>query len=283
VQEVSLTVAAGETVSLLGPNGAGKTTTLRMLAGLLSPTSGTIAIAGQPVSTERTAELRRSVGLLTEAPGLWEGLSVRRNLLTYARLYGLSDPDARVDEVIALVDLRDRANEATGVLSKGLKQRCALARALIHRPPIVLLDEPTAGLDPAAARQVRDLMDRLRSEGCAVLVSTHNLTEAEELSNRIAILKTQLIAIDTPDGLRQRTSMKVVIEVEGEASPWGETARPYTSSLSIRGSRLEAVLLDPLAIPDLVTALVGAGARIREVTPARRTLEAVYLDLMGPS
>ncbi len=281
VQDLSLTVAAGETVSLLGPNGAGKTTTLRMLAGLLPPTSGSIAIAGQPVSTDRTAELRRSVGLLTEAPGLWEGLTVRRNLLTYARLYGLPDADARVNEALALVDLRDRADEPAGLLSKGLKQRCALARALIHRPPIVLLDEPTAGLDPSAARQVRDLMGRLRGEGCAVLVSTHNLAEAEELSDRIAILKTRLMAIDTPDALRRRTSSTMLtVEVQGDARRWCDVAQPFASRLASAGSRLEVALLDPDAVPELVAALVEAGARIREVTPERRTLEAVYLDLM---
>jgi ABC-2 type transport system ATP-binding protein len=186
-----------------------------------------------------------------------------------------------VNEALALVDLLDRADEPAGVLSKGLKQRCALARALIHRPPIVLLDEPTAGLDPAAARQVRNLMNRLRSEGCAVLVSTHNLAEAEELSDRIAILKTRLMAIDTPDGLRQRTSSaRLLIEVEGDASQWRDVAQPFASSVSSAGSRLEVMLLNPGAVPELVAAMVEAGARIREVTPERRTLEAVYLDLM---
>ncbi len=204
VDALSLSVSQGQIVSLLGPNGAGKTTTLRMLAGLLSPTSGSISIAGAAVSTDRTLELRRSVGILTEAPGLWEGLSVRLNLLTYARLYGLPDPNARVNEVLALVDLDDRAGDAAATLSKGLKQRCALARAIVHRPPIVLLDEPTAGLDPAAARQVRDLLLRLRRDGCAVLVSTHNLAEADELSDQVAILKTRLMAVGTPGSLRQQ-------------------------------------------------------------------------------
>src|SRR4029453_13066740 len=183
VQDVSLSVGAGQIVSLLGPNGAGKTTTLRMLAGLLPPTTGSISIDGVSVPTDRTAELRRSVGILTEAPGLWDRLTVRRNLLTYARLYGLADPEVRVNEALALVDLADRADEPAGVLSKGLKQRCALARALIHRPSIVLLHEPPAGLDPAAARRVRHLLLRLRSDDRAVLVSTHNLAEAEEISD----------------------------------------------------------------------------------------------------
>ena len=283
VQDVSLSVGAGQIVSLLGPNGAGKTTTLRMLAGLLSPTTGSISIDGAAVPTGRTAELRRSVGILTESPGLWDGLTVRRNLLTYARLYGLADPEARVNQALALVDLADRADEPAGVLSKGLKQRCALARALIHRPSIVLLDEPTAGLDPAAARQVRHLLLQLRSDDRAVLVSTHNLAEAEELSDQIVILNTRLLAVGTPDGLRQgASSTAVTIEFDGDAARWSDVARSQASSLSATGSRLKIALLDPDAVPDLVSALVAAGARIKQVTSERRTLEDVYLDLVEP-
>jgi ABC-2 type transport system ATP-binding protein len=283
VRDLSLSVSAGQIVSLLGPNGAGKTTTLRMLAGLLSPTTGSISIDGAPVSTDRTIELRRSVGILTEAPGLWDGLTVRRNLLTYARLYGLAEPEARVHDVLALVDLADRADEPAGVLSKGLKQRCALARALIHRPSIVLLDEPTAGLDPAAARQVRQLLLQLRNGHRAVLVSTHNLAEAEELSDQIAILKTRLLAVGSPDDLRQRgSSAELTIEFDGDAARWSEVARPHASSLSTTGSRLKIALLDPMAVPDLVSALAAAGARIMEVTSERKTLEDVYLELVEP-
>ncbi len=282
VEELSLSVNAGQIVSLLGPNGAGKTTTLRMLAGLLSPTHGSIAIDGKSVSTGRTTDLRRAVGLLTEAPGLWETLSVRRNLVTYARLYGLDDPDARVNEVLALVDLSSRAEEPAGVLSKGLKQRCALARALIHAPSIVLLDEPTAGLDPAAARQVRNLLLRLRSNGRAVLLSTHNLAEAEELSDQIAILKTRLMAVDTPEALRQRgASPQLTIEVEGDAARWSDVVRPLATSFLAAATRLEIVSLHSGSVADLVSALVSAGARIVQVTSKRGSLEEVYLGLVG--
>jgi ABC-2 type transport system ATP-binding protein len=282
VQDLSLDVNAGEIVSLLGPNGAGKTTTLRMLAGLLAPTTGSIAIDGKPVSARRTTELRRSVGILTEAPGLWEGLTVRLNLLTYARLYGLPNPSARVSDVLALVDLADRAGDSAGTLSKGLKQRCALARALVHSPSTVLLDEPTSGLDPAAARQVRDLLRRLRTEGRAVLVSTHNLAEAEELSDRIAVLNTRLMAVDTPVALRERVSLiRVTIEVEGDAVQWVEVAGRTAPLVSATASRLNIEVPDFGAVPDLVAALVAAGARIRRVTPEQRTLEEVYLDLVG--
>jgi ABC-2 type transport system ATP-binding protein len=282
VQDLSLSVSSGEIVSLLGPNGAGKTTTLRMLAGLLAPTTGSIAIAGVPVSTERTTALRRSVGILTEAPGLWERLSVRLNLLTYARLYGLDDSEARASEALALVDLLDRMDEPAGTLSKGLKQRCALARALVHRPPIVLLDEPTSGLDPAAARQVRDLLHRLRRDGRAVLVSTHNLAEAEELSDRIAILKTRLMAVGTPSELSHRVPLaRITIDVEGDAAQWTDIAHRFAPNATATNSRLELAAADAHAIPDLVTALVNAGARIQRVSPERPALEEVYLELVG--
>ena len=263
VRDLSLSVAAGEVVALLGPNGAGKTTTMRMLAGLIPPTSGRVRIDGVAVSRASADAMRRAIGLLTETPGLWERLTVRLNLLTYARLHGLPDARSQVDRVLALVDLTDRADDPAGKLSKGLKQRAALARALIHQPPIVLLDEPTSGLDPASARHVRDLISRLRREGRAILVSTHNLAEAEELADRIAIINTRLLALDTVSSLRQSgAGTKVVFDFED-------------------GSTETVAIADTAEVPDLVSARVAAGKRIVRVTPDRRSLEEVYLDLVG--
>ena len=264
VRDLSLTVNRGEIVCLLGPNGAGKTTTLRMLAGLILPTSGRIRINDIDVAAETAARARGSVGLLTEAPGLWERLSVRANLLTYARLQGVPAPSQRTDEMLAQLDLGDRADEVAGKLSKGLKQRVAIARALLHRPPALLLDEPTSGLDPASARHVRDLILRLRSEGRAILVSTHNLPEAEELADRIAVLKTHLLAFETPAKLRQsRAHRRVVIELDGSREP------------------IEQAIDSVSEIPAIVAALVADGQRIVRVTPSERSLEDVYLDLVG--
>jgi ABC-2 type transport system ATP-binding protein len=263
VRDVSLSVNPGEIVTLLGPNGAGKTTTMRMLAGLILPTSGRISIDGVELSKTTAARARGNVGLLTEAPGLWERLSVRSNLLTYARLQTVADAPASVDESLRHVDLLDRANETAGKLSKGLKQRVAIARALLHKPRVLLLDEPTSGLDPASARHIRDVILGLRSEGRAILVSTHNLGEAEELSDRIAVLKTELLAFDTPATLRKAPGgSRVVIELEG-------------------GERRERAIDDIADIPGIVAALVAEGARIVRVTPNRRSLEDVYLDLVG--
>lgn len=264
VRDVSLSVHGGEVVALLGPNGAGKTTTMRMLAGLIPPTAGRISIDGVELSDHTSAQARGNVGLLTEAPGLWERLTVRTNLLTHARLHGLADPDASVRAALQQVDVLDRAQEIAGTLSKGLKQRVAIARALLHKPQVLLLDEPTSGLDPASARHIRDLILELRSEGRAILVSTHNLGEAEELADRIAILKTNLLAFDTPATLRKAgTGPRVIIECEGG------------------GERREFAIGDPSEIPDIVARLVSEGARIRRVTPDERSLEDVYLDLVG--
>ena len=264
VRDVSLSVNAGEIVTLLGPNDAGKTTTMRMLAGLILPTAGSIAIGGIELTAATAARARGSVGLLTEAPGLWERLSVRINLLTYARLHSVADPDACVDEALGHVDLLDRSKEIAGKLSKGLKQRVAIARALLHQPRVLLLDEPTSGLDPASARHIRDLVLALRSEGRAILVSTHNLAEAEALSDRIAVLKTDLLAFDAPAALRkaQNGGSRVVIELQG--------AEPR-----------EFAVADVSEIPAIVAKLVSEGARIMRVTPEERSLEDVYLDLVG--
>ena len=263
VCDLSLSVAAGEVVALLGPNGAGKTTTMRMLAGLILPTSGSVRIDGVEITRATADATRSAVGLLTEAPGLWERLTVRLNLLTYARLHGMQDASAQVDRVLSLVDLADRADDLAGKLSKGLKQRAALARALIHRPAILLLDEPTSGLDPASARHVRDLIAQFRQEGRAVLVSTHNLVEAEELADRIAIIKTRLLALDSVDALRRTgAGTKVVFDFED-------------------GSTETVAITDVSEVPELVRARVDTGKRLIRVTPDRRSLEEVYLDLVG--
>ena len=263
VRDVSLTVNAGEVVALLGPNGAGKTTTMRMLAGLILPTAGRISLNNIELTDASADRARSSVGLLTEAPGLWERLSVRTNLLTYARLHGVADAARRVSDALTQVDLADRAADAAGKLSKGLKQRVAIARALVHDPPILLLDEPTSGLDPASARHIRNLIVDLRSKGRAILVSTHNLGEAEELADRIAVLNTGLLAFDTAAALRNaHAGGQVIVEFDDGG----------TSTFPITG---------PSDIPDIVAALVSEGRRIVRVTPERRTLEQVYLDLVG--
>ena len=284
VRDLSLTLHAGEITALLGPNGAGKTTTLRMLSGLIAPSAGEITLQGVPLTPASSDTLRKHVGLLTEAPGLWDRLSVRLNLLTYARVHGLPRPAEAVAAALATVGLSDRVQDAAGTLSKGLRQRLAIARAIMHDPAIVLLDEPTSGLDPSSARHVRDLIADLRRRGRALLVSTHNLAEAEELADRIAVLNTTLLANDSPHALRRLPhGSRIEIDVEGAAAVWINRVQVgATESVSGSGHILTAIVDDISRTPDLVAALVSSGARIRRVTPRERTLEEVYLSLVGP-
>ena len=283
VDDVSFELAAGEVFALLGPNGAGKTTTLRMIAGLIAPTSGTVHVGGEAMTPRVAAALRGKIGFLTEAPGLWDRLSVRRNLLTYARLQGLPSPAAAVDRMLDTFGIRDRAQEPAAHLSKGLKQRVALARTLLHDPSIVLLDEPTAGLDPQSARDVRELIVRLRGERRAVILSTHNLDEVERVADRVAVLRTQLVALDTPKALRARLfGARVRIEIEGNAQRYAAIlGQAGTSDVRTHGGVLSVGLDESISVPRLVRGLVEAGADILSVVPEEAPLEDVYLRLLG--
>ena len=284
VEDVSFEVEPGEVFALLGPNGAGKTTTLRMLAGPIAPTSGAVHVDGEPMTRATAARLRGRIGFLTEAPGLWDRLSVRQNLRVYARLHGLPDPERAVDEALETFGLRDRGADAAAQLSKGLKQRVALARTLMHRPSTVLLDEPTSGLDPEAARDVRELIQRLRRERRAVLLSTHNLDEVERVADRVAVLRGRLVASDTPAALRARLFGARVRVALGAAAP---SFAPVLRAAGFRDVREEAESLS-IAVddtsrraPEIVRALVHAGAEVREVAAEEPPLEDVYLRLLS--
>jgi ABC-2 type transport system ATP-binding protein len=283
VDDVSFEVGKGEIVALLGPNGAGKTTTLRMLAGLIAPSSGTVAIDGVRLTRASGSALRRRIGFLTEAPGLWDRLSVLENLRIYASLYGLDQPGRTIDDLISLFELDDHVNARAAELSKGMRQKVALVRALLHDPVVLLLDEPTSGLDPEITRTVRLLLDDRRSRGCAILVSTHNLDEAERLADRVAVLQRELVALDRPASLRRRlTTGRVVVRLTGAATAVLETARAFDSGAAADGQLLTFSLRHPDDdTPALVQALVAAGAGILEVRPEVPALEDVYLHLVS--
>ncbi|PYR00678.1 MAG: heme ABC exporter ATP-binding protein CcmA [Acidobacteria bacterium] len=173
VNDITFAVSRSEIVALLGPNGAGKTTTLRMLAGLIAPTSGSVAIDGVQLTKAAGTSLRRRIGFLTEAPGLWDRLTVRENLRIYAGLYDLAHAEQTIDRALEMFELTDCRSARAAELSKGMRQKVALARALLHDPAILLLDEPSSGLDPEVMRMVRRLLEERRAAGCSILVSTH--------------------------------------------------------------------------------------------------------------
>lgn len=283
VEALSLHVGAGEIFALVGPNGAGKTTTLRMLGGLIAPTTGSARIAGIPLTRGRMQAVRGKVGFLTEAPGLWDRLTVRANLLVYARLYGVADPKRAVAHVLDLFGLSDRAASLAAQLSKGMKQRVALARCLIHDPPVLLLDEPTSGLDPQTARVVRELIIERRARGHAIIVSTHNLDEAERMANRIGVLQRRMLAVDAPDALRRRLfGRRVHIRLGNGVERFGPVALSAgAEGLEPHADGFSVAVGDGWAdVPRIVRALVEAGAEIHAVTPERVPLEDVYLRLI---
>ena len=255
-----------------------------MLAGLIAPSSGEASVAGVPLTRETIDRVRGHVGFLTEAPGLWDRLTVRMNLLTYARLHLLPDPEAVVDASLARFGLADRADSLAAELSKGLKQRVAIARTLLHNPPVVLLDEPTSGLDPQSARLVRDLVRELRTRGHAVIISTHNLDEAERVADRVGVLRRRFVAIASPADLRRRVfGTRITVTLGVDAAPYtGAVAGAGARDVAVAGRALSFGLQDPEAdTPGVVRALVEAGAPIVSVTPADQPLEDVYFALVG--
>jgi ABC-2 type transport system ATP-binding protein len=283
VADVSFDVSKSEIVALLGPNGAGKTTTLRMLAGLIAPTSGSVIIDGVSLTRATAGTLRARIGFLTESPGLWDRLTVRENLSTYASLYGLAHPEDAIERAIDVLQLSPQASVRAAELSKGMRQKVALARALLHEPAVMLLDEPTSGLDPEITRGVRRLLEERRAAGCAILVSTHNLDEAERLADRVAVLHERLLAIDRPAALRRRlTTGRLIVRVTGDPALGLETVRRFDPAAAIEGPALVLKVADvEERTPAIVAALVAAGAGVVEVRPEMPALEDAYLRLMG--
>ena len=283
VEDLSLRMEEGEVLGLLGPNGAGKTTTIRMLAGIIAPTSGYSIVAG--IRSDREPErLHEAIGLLTESPGFYDRLSARRNLSYFAGFYSEIDVGVQVERYLKLMDLWERRDDRVGGFSKGMKQKLALARALLHEPEVLFLDEPTAGLDPEAAQEVRDMIGRLSSEGRAIFLSTHNLVEAELLCRRIAVIRTRLIAFDTAESLRLRLFQRhVVLALETVDPPVVEVVEklPFVKALQRRGNELVLELIEPVENrPELVKAVVEAGGRVLGLSEEKHSLEEVYLSLV---
>lgn len=289
VDNLDLVVPAGTIFGFLGPNGAGKTTTVRMLCALIAPSSGSARVAGFDVQTEAES-VRANTGILTETPALYDTLSALENLTFFARLYGLSATQAseRAAHYLRLFELWERRNDPVGGFSKGMRQKLAIARALLHDPAVLFLDEPTSGLDPAASRSVREVIKGLRASGRTIFLTTHNLAEADELCDLIGVFRTRLISLDTPANLRTRLfghSVRVVLA--GPATPLLLSVQqlPFVMNVTVDDER---TLLVQLTNPEkdnpaLVRALVAAGADVCYIEPFTPSLEAVYLELIQES
>ena len=282
VEDLHLEVEKGEVFGFLGPNGAGKTTTIRMLAALIAPTSGEATVAGLRIGQENQ-EIRRHVGVLTETPGLYKRLSAIDNLLFFAKLYGVSEPQKQAERYLRLFELWDRKDNLTGTFSKGMRQKLAIARAMLHEPQILFLDEPTAGLDPEAAKVVRNLIETLRTRERTIFLCTHNLDEADRLCDRIALFNTRLVAVGRPQELKERLyGRRTVIHLVNPAPGIEESVDlPFVKKIERVDNTLVVSLSNPEEEnPVLVSRLVELGAKIQYVNELRVSLEDLYLDLM---
>jgi ABC-2 type transport system ATP-binding protein len=288
VDHLTLEVQVGEVFGFLGHNGAGKTTTVRILNGVLAPTSGSARVLGlAPV--EQGPVLRRRTGVLTETPSLDERLTGRENLEIYAALYGVPRREiaARVKELMEVFQLDNRAEEKAGDYSKGMKQRLALARALIHHPELLFLDEPTSGLDPVATQQVHDMITHLsHDEERTVFLCTHNLNEAQKLCDRVAILEHgRVVALGTPDELANKIRHSRRLELQVASGDEEAAIRLLTEAPGITAHREDGAIVAAgagwEAIPGLVTSLASAGVRIYRVAPQEASLEDTYFALHG--
>src|SRR5260370_39270182 len=227
VDNLTLSIPEGTVFGFLGPNGAGKTTTVRMLTALIAPTSGTANVIGHELGIGNQS-IRRSVGILTETPGLYDRLSAEQNLIFFARLYDVPAQRAQeqAERYLRMLELWERRSDRVGGFSKGMRQKLAIARALLHEPRVIFLDEPTAGLHPEPARTVRDFIKELRSEGRTIFLTTHNLPEADELCDLIGVFRAQLLRLGTPAQLRAGMfGSGTQVQVVGDAAHWLETVR----------------------------------------------------------
>jgi ABC-2 type transport system ATP-binding protein len=284
-QDVSFEVGHGEVFGFLGPNGAGKTTMIRTLGTLLSPTSGSATVAGIPLVPANGVEVRRRISVMPESPGLYLRLSVAENLACFADLHELPAPRDRIGRALRAVHLADRADDACGTLSKGLRQRVALARTLLGDPQVLFLDEPTAGLDPVATRDVHGLIAALGRGGVTIFLTTHRLEEAERLCDRVAILNTTLRTIGRPDELRERLFARTL--TVRTLAPLPEPDRVFAGLPAVDGWHQDgpaayvlAVSDSTVAAPAATRALVTAGADVLSIDQSRHSLEEVFLELI---
>jgi ABC-2 type transport system ATP-binding protein len=287
VDNLTLHVDDGEVFGFLGPNGAGKTTTVRMLCCLIGKTSGEATIGNYSISNETDClKIRKMVGFLPENVGLYDSLSAYRNLDFYGQLYEVPEVKRRenIERLLKLMGIWERREDVVGGFSKGMKQKIAIARALVHDPQLLFLDEPTANLDPEASKTVRDFILELKKEKHTIFINTHNLDEAERLCDRIGILKTKLVAVDSPQNLeRSLYNRKTILHLQAVTDAVLSAVKNATNVKDVRVSENKLIVdteNPEVDNPEIVRVAVAAGANIQYVTELKSTLEDVYLKVI---
>ena len=285
VENISFDIDESEIFAFLGPNGAGKTTTIRMLSTLISPTSGSITIDGKDPKTNGEY-IRSMIGLLTEAPGLYEKISAYDNLDYFSSFYDMPDKKrkANIEKYLKMFGLWQRKDDPAGTYSKGMKQKLALTRALIHEPRILFLDEPTAGLDPESAHMVRNFIQSLKKERTTVFLCTHNLTEASSLSDRVCFIKKKIIRIASLGELQNHDRhRKVEIVFGDEAKKFIPVLKNIKNILEVDTNKNKAILLvnEPeKSNPGIIRELIANNIDILYINEIKVSLEEIYLDLI---
>ena len=285
VENISFDIDESEIFGFLGPNGAGKTTTIRMLSTLISPDSGKITINGKDTRSHGEY-IRQITGLLTESPGMYEKISAYDNLKYYSSFYNIPDDrrNKNIEKYLKMFDLWERKDDLAGTYSKGMKQKLALSRALIHEPKILLLDEPTAGLDPESAHMVRNFIDSLKKEKTTVFLCTHNLEEASSLSDRVCIIKKKIIRIATLSELQNGDRGKrVEIVFRDDADKYTKLIKETSQIKNIQTDKNKAMLVienPETSNPIILKKLVDSGAKIIYFNQIKASLEEIYLDLI---
>ena len=284
VAGLSLDIKQGEVFGFLGPNGAGKTTTVRMLSALIGVTSGRAWVNNFEIG-KQDQQVRGSIGILTEQPGMYDRLSAEKNLTIYARLYGVRDVPGQVEKYLRMLGLWDRRKDPAGSFSKGMKQKLAIARAILHEPATVFLDEPTSALDPEAAKLVRDFVEELKIEGRTIFLCTHNLDEADRLCDRIGVFKQRLIKVDSPSRMRTALFGRTIefrLRQIDESITQTLKQLEFIKNVEMQDGKLIVGVDNPEQNnPLIVKALVEAGAEVQFVSEVRHSLEEVYFSLIN--
>jgi ABC-2 type transport system ATP-binding protein len=279
-------VKEGEVFGFLGPNGAGKTTTIRMLCCLISKTSGEATIGDYHIGkADDSLQIRKMIGLVPDNVGLYDDLTAFENLDFYGKLYECTEGPRRenIERFLKMLDLWERKDARAGSFSKGMKQKLALARALVHEPKILFMDEPTANLDPESSKTVRDFILEVKKQGRTIFLNTHNLDEAQRICDRIGVIKTKLLTVGTPEQLRESLSKpKIEIRLAQVTEALVSALRKIVpNKIEVSDDKLIIDVNDPdKENPTIITAITSAGGQIREVTQIVPTLEDVYLQIV---